>query len=231
MGISFTVTVIIPVLNEELELAACLASCRTAGVHEVIVVDGGSHDGTLAIATQADKVLHTTPGRGPQQNLGAQAATGDVLLFLHADSRLPVDAVAAINECLNANPQVVAGCFWQQIDHSAAKYRTLERGNAWRVRWLGWMYGDQGIFVRRNTFEAMGGFPDLPLMEDLALSKRIKRYGQRVLLPQQLQISARRWERVGVTQQTLRNWLFILLFHMGVSAHTLARWYAHIRSR
>ena len=221
-------SVVIPVLNEAPHIGAAIQSARSAGDCEVIVVDGGSTDGTPEAAAEADQVISAPRGRGTQQNAGAAAACGDTLLFLHADCRLPpgcADSIARVQ----ADPRCIGGCFRQAIDAVGARYRLLESGNAWRVRLLGWAYGDQGIFVRRSVFESLGGFPDVPLMEDLYFMKRLKRRGRFALLPDRLQVSARRWQRHGVIGQTLRNWRLITLAHCGVPLDSLAASYAHVR--
>jgi rSAM/selenodomain-associated transferase 2 len=221
-------SVVIPALNEAAHVAAAVQSARTAGPCDVIVVDGGSTDGTPVAAAEADQVITAPRGRGTQQNAGAAAARGDTLLFLHADCRLPPGCFAAIAQALE-EPRCVGGCFRQTIDAPGARYRLLESGNAWRVRLLGWAYGDQGIFVRRSVFESLGGFPDVPLMEDLYFMKRLKRRGRIALLPDRLQVSARRWQRHGVIGQSLRNWRLITLAHCGVPLDSLAASYAHVR--
>ena len=222
-----TVSIIIPTLNEAVRLPRTIASCRAAGPCEVIVVDGGSTDGTVDAAIDADQVLHSARGRARQLNTGAAAASGDILLFLHADCALSPGSLYAVEAAMTST--AVGGCFQQRITHPAWRYRWIECGNALRVRLLGWIYGDQGLFVRRDLFEQLSGFPDLPLMEDLAFSRHLKRLGQLVLLPNRLSVDPRRWERMGVVRQTLRNWVFVLLWHCGVSAQRLARWYAPIR--
>ncbi len=224
-----TFSVIIPALNEASQIRDCIQSCRNAGPCEVIVVDGGSSDETVVLAAAADQILAAVRGRSTQQNAGADIASGDVLVFLHADCRLPAESFLAIQHALHASPLVVAGCFQQRIEHANWKYRITEWGDAWRVRLLGWMYGDQGIFVRRQTFVVIGGFPDLALMEDIALSKRLWRQGKCMLLPQRLIVSPRRWEKIGMLRQAFLNWMFVILWHLGVSANTLARWYAAVR--
>lgn len=222
------VSVIIPVLNEAAQIADAIARTRAVGDCEIIVVDGGSIDGTLAAAGAADRVLTSPRGRARQQNAGAAAATGDVLLFLHADCRLPADAFDAVAQALQ-DPLCVGGCFRQSIDAGGAGYRLLEFGNAARVRLLGWAYGDQGIFVQRNAFEALGGFPDLPLMEDLYFMKRLKRRGRVALLPLRLQVSARRWQKQGIVGRTLRNWRLLLRAHCGAPLEKLAAEYKDVR--
>lgn len=223
-----SISVIIPTLNEAERIAEVIDSTRAAGDCEIIVVDGGSDDGTFDRAASADKCLATPAGRATQQNAGAVAATGDVLLFLHADCRLPATALASIRSALT-DDWVIAGCFRQHIDAPGWRYRLIERGNAARVRLFKWAYGDQAIFVRRSVFTEVGGFPSLKLMEDLYLMKTLKRRGRIALLGDRVETSARRWQKKGLVRQTLRNWTLITLAQLGVSPDWLARFYPHVR--
>ncbi|MFQ5732806.1 MAG: TIGR04283 family arsenosugar biosynthesis glycosyltransferase [Planctomycetaceae bacterium] len=223
-----SVSIIIPTLNEADLIGESLEKARAIGDCEILVVDGGSDDGTAERATAAGLVRTSMPGRAVQQNAGAAAATGEVLLFLHADCRLEAGALEAVIDAL-LDPRVVAGCFRQRIDAPGLRYRLLERGNALRVKLCKWAYGDQGIFVRREAFERVGGFPELQLMEDLFLMKRLKTLGRVVLLDTPLHVSARRWQQQGVARQTLRNWALTLLAQCGVSPNRLARFYPHVR--
>jgi rSAM/selenodomain-associated transferase 2 len=222
------ISIIIPTLNEAGRIEAALGRARALGAAEVLVADGGSSDGTPALALAADRVLSTPRGRAVQQNAAAAVATGDVLLFLHADCWLAPGALEGVAAAL-ADPASVGGCFRQAIESPGVAYRLLEHGNALRVRALGWAYGDQGLFVRRDVFRRLGGFPELPLMEDLYFTKRLQRVGRFRLLPQRIHVSPRRWERSSVLRQTLRNWRLIALAHCGVSLDRLAEHYAHVR--
>lgn len=222
------ISVIIPTFNEGQNIRSTIASTKNADGCEVIVVDGGSTDDTVSQAQIADQVLVSALGRSTQQNAGATSASGEILLFLHADCELLPGFASAVQDCLTQE-NVVAGCFSQLIDHPARKYRTLEKGNAWRVRSLGWIYGDQGLFVKKELFARLGGFPDMPLMEDLYFSKRLKQEGKFVVSEHCLKVSARRWEKNGVLRQTARNWSFVAMSHCGVKPETLARWYGHVR--
>ncbi|MCA9023988.1 MAG: TIGR04283 family arsenosugar biosynthesis glycosyltransferase [Planctomycetaceae bacterium] len=222
------ISVIIPTLNESATIAQTVQRTRALGACEIIVVDGGSHDGTLAAAGSADQCLNSPRGRAAQQNRGAAVAGGDVLLFLHADCWLEAGAFEAMQHALS-DSRCVGGCFRQMIDAEGWGYRTVERGNALRVRWLKWIYGDQALFVRREVFQRVGGYPELELMEDLYISKRLKRKGRLWVVDHSLHVSPRRWQQVGLIRQTLRNWAFVGLAHCGVSPHRLARHYANIR--
>jgi len=220
------IAVVIPALDEAGHIEATLATCaRELGAHEVIVVDGGSRDGTAALAEGAGaRVLRSLPGRGPQCNAGAAATSAPVLLFLHADNWLEPTGLHQIEEAL-ADDGVLGGAFRQQIEAPGRLYRALERGNAWRASRLRLPYGDQGIFMRRETFEQLGGFPDVPIMEDLLLMRRFRRLARPVLLPGPLHVSPRRWQRNGVVGQTARNWLLLSATLLGVSPHRLAAFY------
>ena len=222
------ISVIIPVLNEERTIAATIEKVRAGGECEIIVVDGGSTDQTQKRATGCDRFLCTAPGRATQQNDGAAQAEGEILFFLHADCWPDPGFDQALRGAFE-NEQVIAGAFSQAISNTRLPYRWLERGNAWRAQKISWIYGDQGLFVRRCVFETLGGFPDIPLMEDLYFSKRLKRHGNCVVLKHRLHVSARRWERQGIVRQTLRNWGFVALSHVGVPSKTLARWYGNVR--
>ena len=222
------ISIIVPTLNEEANIAALIAQTRSIGDCEIIVVDGGSTDDTQARATGADRVLISSPGRAKQQNLGAEVSRGDVLLFLHADCRLPSTALNSIRAAL-ADERVIGGCFQQRIDSPGLRYRWIERGNAWRVRLFKLAYGDQAIFVRRTVFEQLGRFPELRLMEDVFLMKRLRHVGRFVLLPDRLTVSARRWRQHGVIRQTLRNWMLLTLALCGASPDRLVRFYPNTR--
>jgi len=220
-----TVSVIVPAVNEERHVAAAVGSAWDSGADEVIVVDGGSRDRTCQRAVEAGaQVLVSLPGRAVQQNEGAGRAAGDVLVFLHADCRLPVDAAVQAEQIL-ADPQVVGGAFRQRIDADGWLYRLLENGNAWRARCRQIPYGDQGLFVRRECFEAVGGFPVVPLMDDLMLARALRRLGRLEFLEGPLVVNARRWEKQGVVRQTLRNWFLLAAWRCGVSLDRLAGFY------
>lgn len=223
------ISVVIPTWNEAPRIADTIEQTRLAGDCEIIVVDGGSPDGTRDCASRADRVLVSPPGRARQQNAGAREATGSLLLFLHADCRLEPGSLNRLRETVRDAP-TDWGCFRQVIDHPRALYRVLERGNELRVRLLSWVYGDQSLFVSRELFDAVGGFPEVELMEDLYLSKRLKRIQPaRIVTSACVHVSARRWEQRGPWRQTLSNWLFIVLAHCGFPLSRLARWYRHIR--
>ncbi|MEX1042527.1 MAG: TIGR04283 family arsenosugar biosynthesis glycosyltransferase [Pirellulaceae bacterium] len=216
------ISVIIAALNEREMIAGAIRSAWDAGAAEVLVADGGSTDPTASLAAQAGAVvIACPPGRAHQQNLAARSAHGDVLLFLHADARLPADGLRSITD----HPDAVFGGFRQRISAPGVGFRLLEWGNYQRAKWLGLVYGDQAIFVARETFERVGGFPELPLMEDYVLSQTLRREAWPRMLPGPVTTSPRRWLRFGILRQTWRNWWIILRFHLGVSPERLAKSY------
>lgn len=220
---------IIPALNEGREIGGTLDSIPSGGRVEKIVVDGGSSDNTVAIARKkADIVLFETAGKARQMNTGAGAASGEVYLFLHADSRLSPGALDAINKSL-CSPEVVGGAFDLIIDSPRAGLRLVGRAANLRSRLTGVPYGDQGIFIRRSAFKKLGGYPDIPLMEDLELGRRMKRIGTLVFLSEPILTSSRRWDHEGIWLTTLRNQVFIFLYFLGVDPARLARWYRPVR--
>jgi rSAM/selenodomain-associated transferase 2 len=222
------VSVIIPTLNEESCLGQSLADLQAHRAHEVLVVDGGSTDRTCRIAIDFARVLESPPGRAWQMNHGARHASGDILLFLHADCTLEPgaldDAVTALK-----HRDIAAACFRMAIRAPHLFYRSIEACATARVRLSGIAYGDQGIVVRRDLFHQLGGFPQLHLMEDLFFSLKLRRQGRVVVLPRRIFVSPRRWQRVGIVRQTLRNWLLTALAAGGVHPDRLARLYPAIR--
>lgn len=219
------ISAIIPVVNEEARIENAIEKAWLAGADEVIVVDGGSTDNTVALAKNSNCSLYqSTPGRAKQQNHGVQQATGVVVLFLHADTWLEAGACNQIRDRM-AEPDVLAGAFRQKIESDRRMIRWIQKGNARRVHWFGLAYGDQGIFVRKSVFESVGGFPDVALMEDYMLSERLRKMAPLALLPGPLHVDARRWNEHGVLRQTLRNWCITMAYRLGVSPGRLAGFY------
>lgn len=221
------ISVVVPAFNGATTIERTLGglqAMRRAG-HEVIVVDGASDDETLLRARPlADKVLSATRGRASQMNAGAHIAQGDVLWFLHADSLPPVDADQLILDAL-IKKDAVWGRFDVRLSGSGLIYRIIELMMNNRSRMSGIATGDQGIFITRNTFIQAGGFPDIPLMEDIALSKRLRAYGRPVCLRQKLITSSRRWDKRGVWRMVLMMWRLRLAYALGVNPQKLARLY------
>jgi rSAM/selenodomain-associated transferase 2 len=223
-----TVSVIIPTLNEESCLADTIRSVRALQPLEIIVVDGGSSDGTAAAAAGADAFLCAPRGRAVQMNHGARRACGELLLFLHADCTLEAGALEAARRCLRL-PGVVACCFRQTVVADHRLYRAVDLCANLRVRLTGMAYGDQGLCIRRPIFEALAGFPELPLMEDVGLSRRLRRHGRLVLASKRIFVSSRRWRQAGIVRQTLRNWGLTGMAALGVPPSMLERFYPVVR--
>jgi rSAM/selenodomain-associated transferase 2 len=221
-------SVIIPTLNEESCLAATLCGLHEHGPYEILVVDGGSADATCAIAETGASLLHSPRGRSAQMNHGAARASGDALLFLHADCRLEAGALIAAARCLS-RPGVAAGCFRMRVEASGPVYRIIDAAASARVRLTGLVYGDQGLFLRRRQFDAVGGFPPLRLMEDVFISKALRRHGRVDVVPRHIFVSPRRWQHQGVVRQTLRNWTLTALAAAGVHPDGLAAFYPVVR--
>jgi rSAM/selenodomain-associated transferase 2 len=220
------VSIIVPALNEERSIAQLLDDVSMLAVpHEVIVVDGGSTDETAAVAARRGaRVLRARRGRGAQLAAGGRAASAPVLCFLHADVRLPADARREIAELAEAQP-AGAFAFRFRIDAPGWRYRLIESGTRLRMRLFGLPYGDQGLVVSRADYETAGGYPDLPLMEDVALADALRRVTTIQSLRSELPVSARRWEREGPFTRTLRNWRIMVAYRLGASPHRLGSRY------
>jgi rSAM/selenodomain-associated transferase 2 len=225
-------SIIIPCLNESGEITAALealAPLRGAGA-EIVVVDGGSSDGTLGLARSgADVVLSAPRGRARQMNAGAARARGNVLLFLHADSRLPRDAYRLVLDALQAS-----GRRWGRFDVAITGRHPMLRIIAvfmnWRSRLTSIATGDQAIFVTRELFEKVGRFPEIALMEDVALTATLRRFGRPLCLQARVTTSGRRWEEHGVVKTVFLMWRLRLAYRLGASPDQLAKRYVPHRS-
>ena len=221
------ISVIMPVLNEATGIAASLAALqplRAAG-HEVIVVDGGSKDGSVSLARSlADRVISSPKGRARQMNEGSQLASGEILLFLHGDTQLPLNADRLMEEGMRSS-QKGWGRFDVRLSGEHWLLRVVECLMNWRSRLAGIATGDQAIFVRREWFDAVGGFPDIPLMEDIELSRQLKRLGPPLCLQPPVLTSSRRWEEHGILRTILLMWRLRLAFFLGASPTRLVRRY------
>ncbi len=224
-------SIIIPALNEAQRLHETLRASATnaplrgtAASLEVIVVDGGSSDATLEIAQQHGcQTLVSRPGRARQMNAGAALATGEMLLFLHADTLLPSGYQPAIEDCLSA--RCIAGAFRLSIAGSSSSLRWVACGANARARYRQFPYGDQGLFLRSHDFFRLGGYRDLAIMEDFELVQRLRRLGRVGLLDQSVSTSARRWQKRGVLRTTLINQMCIAAYRLGFSSTTIAKLY------
>ncbi len=245
-----TITVVIPTLNEEWTVPLALSRTVGMGFDELIVVDGGSHDRTREIVTafsfaQVVGVQHSSfstqhsalplftfvtvpPGRARQMNAGAAISKGDVLLFLHADTRLPSDARQAIERVLE-DPACLGGRFDVRFERDSGLGWLISRMMNLRSRWTGIATGDQAIFVRRSVFEQLGGYSDLPIMEDVDFTSRLKRAGLVAALRSKVITSYRRWDACGPLRTILLMWALRFLYWIGISPHSLSRLYGSVR--
>ncbi len=220
-----TISVIIPVLNEANTIGSILDRLVDTDNVEVIVVDGGSQDETVTVVRSRNvQVISTPPGRACQMNAGAARATGDILLFLHADTRLPANFDRLIRQALQ-EPQTIAGAFELRIDAQQFSLRLIERLVNWRSRFFSMPYGDQAIFLKATVFHTIGGFPNLPIMEDFEFIRRLQPQGRITIVPASVLTSGRRWERLGIIKTTLINQLIIIGYFGGLSPEKLAQWY------
>lgn len=225
------ISIILPVLNEAATIEETLRRLRDISDIEAIVVDGGSRDETVAIAKRCGKrfglsckVISAAAGRARQMNAGAVVATGDILLFLHADTHLPPKFDTLVRQALQ-HPDTIAGAFELRIDANLRGLRLIETMVNLRSRVFSMPYGDQAIFLKASTFHALGGFPDLPIMEDFELIIRLKRQGRIAILPAPVFTSGRRWQKLGVVRTTLINQLVIAGYFLGVPPTQLVCWY------
>jgi len=226
------VSVIVPTLNESAQIAATLSALqemRSSG-HEVILVDGGSDDGTRDVVTPwVDRVLLGPAGRALQQNAGALEARGDTLLFLHADTLIPSEAMAEFLDGFPASPRVW-GWFDVTLSGSHFMFRVVETLMNARARLSRITTGDHAIFVKRVAFEKVGGYPEIPLMEDVAISRLLKREGRPFCPGRRIVTSSRRWEEKGILRTILLMWRLRLAYALGADPRRLARsYYAPVR--
>jgi rSAM/selenodomain-associated transferase 2/rSAM/selenodomain-associated transferase 1 len=219
------VSVIIPTLNEAENLAETLGRVQQGNPAEIIVADGGSKDDSVELARCLGAHVVTCPqGRATQLNTGASLARGNTLLFLHADTWLPRDWVSAVAWTL-AQPNVAAGAFGFGVRESFPGRGMVEFTTNLRSRWLQAPYGDQGLFLRRAYFEELGGYADMPIMEDYEIVRRLRGYGRIITLRDPAPTSGRRWQQLGWLQTTATNHLIVAAYHLGVSPERLEHWY------
>jgi rSAM/selenodomain-associated transferase 2 len=224
-------SIIVPVLNESTGINKTVDHLRsltiaTGPAPEIIVVDGDPEGKTIA-AIQNDKVITAVGkrGRGSQMNKGATLATGEILLFLHADTRLPDDGLILIDAACG-QPARGGGAFDLAIDSERTVFRLIEKTASLRSRRTGIPYGDQAFFFAADYFRDLGGFADIPIMEDVEIMRRIKKRGERIVfLDRPVRTSARRWEKEGILKCTVRNWLILSLYLAGMAPERLIRFY------
>jgi rSAM/selenodomain-associated transferase 2 len=226
-------SIILPVLNERdliNPLLDHLESLEGNENCEFIVVDGSPDGGTIEAVTRRRVQCVISPqGRASQMNAGAATATGEILIFLHADTRLPRQALERINKAMTRQA-LIGGAFDLSIDTERLMLKTIARIASLRSRLTRIPYGDQVIFIRRDYFHQMGGYTVIPLMEDVALMRRIKRAGGRIgFIPEPVITSARRWEQEGILYTTLRNWLLLSAYTLGADPDNLVKYYKEAR--
>lgn len=225
---SAKISIIIPVLNEANNITKTVELAQTAADVEIIVVDGGSKDETISIAKSLGvKVLSSPLGRAVQMNAGAAVASGDILLFLHADTLLPANFDTIVRHTLKdvPTPNIIAGAFELVIDAEIKGIKLVEKMVSWRSRFFSLPYGDQAIFLKADVFRNVGGFPELPIMEDFVFIGNLKKLGKIAIVPVPVITSGRRWQKLGVWKTTLINQITIVGYYLGVSPEKLARWY------
>lgn len=223
-------SIIIPALNESRYLDATLRKLPLSETEELIIVDGGSTDDTLPIARQfTDKVFSAKTGRASVMNYGARYAEGEFLLFLHADCILPDNGFALIRKTLS-DTTVAAGAFELSINYPGIGFRVIESVANVRSHLTSLMYGDQGMFLRKEVFSSIGGFADMPLMEDIEISKRLKKKGRIVFIKPPIKASPRRWLSEGAVYTTLRDWYIASLYaFFNKSPEKLIDYYKDVR--
>jgi rSAM/selenodomain-associated transferase 2 len=227
--ISLKVSIIVPTLNEELVLKQALTQIQLLSPHELIVSDGGSTDNNNPIAQNfSHHVVTGSTGRAIQMNAGVDQATGDLLLFLHADNRLEPESYQKMLECME-NPKWIGGAFTLSIESDKWSINLITLLANIRSKYFGLAYGDQGFFVRTEVFKNMNGFSPIPICEDLDFYRRLKKKGPVNLLKEKVHTSPRRWIKEGIAFTTARNILIALLFGLGFPPRTLTKWYLAIR--
>jgi rSAM/selenodomain-associated transferase 2 len=221
-----TISIIIPVFHEATTIVKTLGRLKDDVGVELIVVDGGSEDNTVELTKQMGvKVISSPiPGRAHQMNIGAAAARGDIFLFLHADTKLPQNYQKIVQMTL-AQEKVIAGAFKLAIDGQQWSLRLVEKMVNWRSQFCSLPYGDQAIFLEKRVFQDLGGFANLPIMEDFEFVQRLKRRGKIALAPVAVLTSGRRWQKLGVFKTTLINQLVIVGYYLGISPTQLRHFY------
>lgn len=225
------ISVIMPVLNERATLPAAVNSVRTAITDpEIVVVDGGSTDGSLEWLQRqpAIKLVRSARGKGLQQNAGAELASGDVLLFLHADCLLPSNAGALLDQVMQ-EPKFAGGCFLARWNRNTMALRVISFGMNLRTRIRKTSYGDQALFIRRAVFREVGGFPEWPLFEDTELVRRIKTAGGFKVVNSPVTMSARRFEERGILHGIFLVYFLQIAFLFGVPPARLKKWFVDVR--
>ncbi|MEB3339742.1 TIGR04283 family arsenosugar biosynthesis glycosyltransferase [Okeania sp.] len=220
-----SISIIIPVLNEVSTISQTISTAQTGKNVEIIVVDGGSNDGTPELVKSLDvKLISSLSGRSIQMNLGANLATGNILLFLHGDTFLPLNFDELLREII-AKPNIIAGAFELGIRSRKRSLKIVEKMVNSRSHFCQMPYGDQGIFLSAKVFAEVGGFPEIPIMEDFELIRNLKKKGRIEIVSKAVLTSDRRWQKLGILKTTLINQIVIIGYLLGVSPKRLAKLY------
>jgi rSAM/selenodomain-associated transferase 2 len=223
------ITVIIPIYNEEKILYENSSWFQNLYNNaEVIFVDGGSNDRSIEFAKKSGKVLSSKKGRAFQMNRGVGIASNDILLFLHADSIISIETLKSIETSVR-DRDFIGGCLTQTIDKKGFIYRVIEWQGNLRARYSKVFYGDQGIFVRKDIFLKMNGFPEIPIMEDVIFTKRLRKLGRTIILPDRILVSPRRWEQKGIIKTIFLYNLIIILFWLRFPLEKIKHIYKDLR--
>lgn len=221
------ISVVIPVLNEAKTIGPCLSKLQSQiDRHEIVVVDGGSADNTMDIVRAFSNVkpVCSPRGRSVQMNKGAEVANGDMLLFLHSDTYLPPNGLSLVQACLEKEG-FIGGAFCLRFDYPSRFLKLYAHFS--RINHIFFTYGDQGLFMAKDTFDDIGGFPNIPIMEDVEIQKRLRSMGRFVKIQDPVVTSARRFLNFGIIKQEIFNISIVLLYHLGVSPFKLAPWYRY----
>lgn len=222
------VSVIIPVYNEESAIREILTTLPLGSSLEAIVVDGGSTDRTKEIAGQFPvRIIEAAKNRAIQMNQGAKQARGDIFLFLHSDCLLQDESIKSIENYLSNG--YIGGCLTQRINSDRFIFRLIENSGNIRARLSRIFYGDQGIFVRKDVFFEIGGFPEVPIMEDVLFSKKLRETGKTIVLSDKILVSRRRWDKRGILKTTLLYNTIIILFKLGYPLEKIKLLYDDLR--
>ena len=225
---SAKISIIIPVLNEAENIGLVISGIQNSENIEIIIVDGGSQDNTVQIAQGwGVNVIVTNRGRALQMNAGAKIGTGEILLFLHGDTQLPLGFETEVRKTF-VNSNTIAGAFQLKINAPELSLRLIEKMVFWRSKYLQMPYGDQAIFIKASTFWEIGGFPEQPIMEDFEFIRRLNRLGRIEILSSSVITSGRRWQKLGVFKTTLINQLIVIGYYLGISPIKLSQWYRNL---
>jgi len=223
------ISVLVPIYNEKEVLSERSAMFQNiAKVAELLFVDGGSTDKSEDIAARYGRIITSEKGRARQMNAGAREASGDILSFLHADNIVSPETINSIEKAVREN-EVIGGCLTQRNESERPVFRFIEWQGNNRARRTKIFYGDQGIFVRKDVFDQLGGFPDVPIFEDVLFSQKLKQAGKTTVLPDKIRVSARRWEKRGIFKTTLMFNKLLIMFKLGHPLEKIKRLYEDLR--